>query len=300
MKRFENILFVPVGSGHDPPPAMDRAVDLAEANSARLTVFAAIPPAPMLQRIFRLGETEKTITDLLVEERSAMLDEWVDRFDSGIAIAVDVEVGRPPVEVVRAVQESGHDLVMLWSDGSDDSKAVVRRVLRTCPCPVWVLRPPLGAGRVLAAVDPDDDPELTRLTLELARSQAEQRGGDLHVVHAWQPYGHAVFLGSEYASVAPNELVGLAVEIEQAHDRAFTEALAGAGIGRSPTTHLVDGFPARAISGLIDLYRIDLLVMGSIGRSGLDGILIGNTAEQVLSQVACSVLVVKPPGFVTA
>ena len=297
MRRFENILFVPVGFAHGPPAAMDRAVELAEANDARLTVFAVVPKAPRLQRLFHLGDTEKTITDLLVAERMATLQEWADQYESSVAISVDVKVGRPPVEVVRAVQESDHDLVILWSDGSDDSRAVVRRVLRACPCPVWVLRPPVGTGRVLAAIDPDDDPELNGLILELARSQAEQRNGELHVVHAWQPYGDAMFLGTEYSPLGGPLVAKFAAEIEQAHDQAFTEVLDRVGIGRSPTTHLVDGPPARAIGGLIDLYRIDLLVMGSIGRSGLDGILIGNTAEQVLSQIACSVLVVKPPGF---
>ena len=272
---------------------------MAEANGANLTVFAVVPPAPRLQRLFRLGEAERTMSGILIDERMATLQEWADRFESRMAISVDVAVGRPPVEVVRTVQESGHDLVILWSDDSDDSRAIVRRVLRICPCPVWVLRPPVGAGRVLAAIDPDDDPELTRLILELASSQAEQRGDDVHVVHAWQPYGEGRFLGGEYAApITGNEMVGLAAVIEHVHDQAFTEALGSVGIRRGQATHLVDGPPARAIRGLIDLYRIDLLVMGSIGRSGLDGILVGNTAEQVLNQVACSVLVVKPPGFV--
>ncbi len=297
MRRFENILFVPIGFAHGPPPAMDRAVELAEANGARLTVFAVVPTAPRLQRLFRLGDTEKSVTELAVAERMATLQEWADHYESTVPISVEVEVGRRPAEVVRSVQESGHDLVVLWSDGSDDSRAVVRRVLRACPCPVWVLRPPVGAGRVLAAIDPDDDPELNRLILELARSQAEQHGDELHVVHAWQPYSDAMFLGSEFAPLGGPLVTKFAAEIEKAHDQAFTDVLDSAGIGRSPNTHLVDGPPARAIGGLIDLYRIDLLVMGSIGRSGLDDILIGNTAEQVLNQIACSVLVVKPPGF---
>lgn len=40
-------------------------------------------------------------------------------------------------------------------------------------------------------------------------------------------------------------------------------------------------------------------IMGTVGRTGIPGFLIGNTAETVLRQVACSVLAVKPTGFVT-
>jgi len=39
--------------------------------------------------------------------------------------------------------------------------------------------------------------------------------------------------------------------------------------------------------------------MGTVGRIGIRGLFIGNTAEAILNQVECSVLAVKPPGFQT-
>lgn len=45
--------------------------------------------------------------------------------------------------------------------------------------------------------------------------------------------------------------------------------------------------------------RIDLLVMGTVGRTGIPGFFIGNTADSVLRQVDCSVLAIKPDGFHT-
>jgi len=45
--------------------------------------------------------------------------------------------------------------------------------------------------------------------------------------------------------------------------------------------------------------RIDLLVMGTVCRTGSPGLIIGNTAERVLDSVKCSVLTVKPAGFVS-
>jgi nucleotide-binding universal stress UspA family protein len=44
---------------------------------------------------------------------------------------------------------------------------------------------------------------------------------------------------------------------------------------------------------------MDLIVMGTVARTGLGGLLIGNTAESVLQRVDCSVLAVKPEGFVS-
>ena len=39
--------------------------------------------------------------------------------------------------------------------------------------------------------------------------------------------------------------------------------------------------------------------MGTVGRTGIRGLFIGNTAEAILNQVKCSVLAVKPSGFET-
>lgn len=42
-----------------------------------------------------------------------------------------------------------------------------------------------------------------------------------------------------------------------------------------------------------------ILVMGTVGRTGIPGLVIGNTAEAILNQVHCSILAVKPPDFVS-
>ena len=58
------------------------------------------------------------------------------------------------------------------------------------------------------------------------------------------------------------------------------------------------GLPDVAIQHFIQAHNIHLLVMGTIGRGGIQGIMIGNTAERLLPEVHCSVLAVKPPDFV--
>lgn len=44
---------------------------------------------------------------------------------------------------------------------------------------------------------------------------------------------------------------------------------------------------------------VDLVIMGTLARSGVLGMLIGNTAEEVLDRIQCSVLALKPKGFVS-
>jgi nucleotide-binding universal stress UspA family protein len=62
---------------------------------------------------------------------------------------------------------------------------------------------------------------------------------------------------------------------------------------------LVQGEPERALSHFIDRNGIDLVVMGTVARAGIRGLVMGNTAERVLQRLRGSVLAVKPPEFVS-
>ncbi len=78
------------------------------------------------------------------------------------------------------------------------------------------------------------------------------------------------------------------------------ELLAGDTLeGLRHRIHLLEGEPRVRIPELAQQERIDLIVMGTVCRTGIPGFLIGNTAESVLQQVNASVLTVKPEGFVT-
>jgi nucleotide-binding universal stress UspA family protein len=66
-----------------------------------------------------------------------------------------------------------------------------------------------------------------------------------------------------------------------------------------PQEHLLRGSPSREIPALAKRLEADLVVMGTVGRSGIPGLLMGNTAETILYQLDCSVLAIKPPGFVS-
>ena len=63
--------------------------------------------------------------------------------------------------------------------------------------------------------------------------------------------------------------------------------------------HLVSGDAGRVLPELADRLRVSLIVMGTVARSGLSGLIMGNTAETILRSVSCSVLALKPEGFET-
>ena len=66
-----------------------------------------------------------------------------------------------------------------------------------------------------------------------------------------------------------------------------------------PQTHLLKGSPQTEIPAFSRKIKADLVVMGTVARSGIPGFFMGNTAETILSSIHCSVLAIKPTGFVT-
>ena len=63
--------------------------------------------------------------------------------------------------------------------------------------------------------------------------------------------------------------------------------------------HVVKGPAQYVVPELARELEVDLVVMGTVARTGIDGFFMGNTAESILGELDCSVLTMKPPGFVS-
>jgi universal stress protein E len=306
MKRFKNILFL-ADRDTGLSASLDRAVDVAETNDARLTVMdvtAEIGLADYIQRTYSLD-----LNAQLREQRMQFLETLTQRYtDKGIPVYTRIASGIPFIEVVRAVQRNAHDLVMKVAEhdsrlasplfGSTDM-----HLMRKCPCPVWIDR----AGdepayhRILAAVDPSNDASgnLQRLILDLATSLAEREHATLDVVHAWEMPGESM-LANGRARIPRTELDLLLEATETSHREALDRLLTAYGLStESSNVHLFKGRPAQIISGYAREQEHDLIVMGTLGRAGIAGLFIGNTAEDVLRETQTAVLSVKPDGFVS-
>jgi nucleotide-binding universal stress UspA family protein len=292
MRRFRRILVVPVTASADAPAALTEAVALAEVSGADVRVLGHLDP---LSDVEQQAAEAAGVVDLLDRVTSAVeqrMAEWIAQID-GPPVSVEVAVGSLPAVVAAAVVAGGHDLVVVAADRSVESAAASRRIVRAAPCPVWLLRPGSEGSSVLAALDLDADAEHNRLILDLARSQAGMHGGRLRVMHAWQT-GHLDLLSRaadhRLDQKTESDIVSA---VEWAHRQSMEELLGGSGdVG---DVHLVDGSPGRSILALADLYRADLVVMGAgVARAGSAEL--GSTAEQVLADGECSVLVVRGSG----
>lgn len=304
MKRFKNILYFADGAAQA-CPALDRAIALARGNQARLALFDVIGerlPGSDLQRRLKID------LEALVREgrREALEQLAVPLREPDGLIYSQVVSGVPFVEVIRAVLRNGYDLVIKPARPPEGLSERIfgstdLHLLRKCPCPVWIDRPGEANPyqRILAAVDPTAEPGSDRLVMDLATSLAAREGADLSVVHAWALEGESLLRGRR--APMPSEEVDRLVEEERGrHTEAMDHLLASYGIDlKAPGVHLVKGWPAQVIRETEENTKADLIVMGTVGRTGIPGFFIGNTAEEVLQATRASILAVKPAGFVS-
>jgi nucleotide-binding universal stress UspA family protein len=228
--------------------------------------------------------------------------------ERGIDVDIVVTKGSAFVELIRRVVTHDHDLVIKTAQGLESRLGgllgtTALHLMRKCPVPVWVVKPKQAKpfGRVLAAVDPKPEIEgvdaLSVKVVELAASLAATGRAELHIMHAWWLSSEAM-LRSRRLNVPPAEVDSLLREVRAAAEKSLQALVESVELSHIPyTLHILKGQPYEVISSFAS--QSDLAVMGTLSRGGVDGLLIGNTAERILQQVECSVLAVKPAGFRT-
>lgn len=310
MKCFKNILFFTKGLEVD-KPALVQAAGLAARIEAQLTVFTVVEELP--REMLRLAAAMPL--DALQTMAIADARDRIECFATSVEtivppVAIMVSCGDPCTEIVRAVLHQQYDLVMIVGG---TGKGIRERILgstgmhlmRKCPCPVWVVKSTQrkSFSRILAAVDPDPRDvvrdELNTRIINLAASLAKLDNGELHVVHAWQRTDE-IRLGRRHSEVPASDPDEWARRTSEARQRSLGDLLAQSDLDRlTCQTHLLKGDPGVVIPDVAAKEQIDLIVMGTVARVGLEGFFIGNTAETVLNRVTCSVLTIKPQGFVS-
>lgn len=310
MQRFKDILIV-VEDNTLGKALLAQGAALARKNRARLTV-AILVEAFTYQpsRLVSAGTAAEPPVSI-VEKPGQSLEQLISSLrQKEIEAEVNVLSGTPCLEIIQTVIRNRHDLVMIMAGGQGGLKEKLfggtpMQLLRKCPCPVWVMKPsqPRPYRRILAAVDPDpfdqERDSLNKTIMELATSLAQLEQSELHIVHAWTLVGEAILRGPR-GNLGKTEMYRLLFETRQKQESLLNDLLRPYGLSKlKHRVHLLKGEPGRVIAGVAQAQGIDLIVMGTVCRTGIAGLLIGNTAETVLRQVDCAVLAVKPQGFVS-
>ena len=301
MQQFKNILLV-IDPEVDGTAALEKAITLAKQNGASLTLFSVLDKPPGLSR------NESVLQHQLVssiDERKEWLRGLLIKHDE-IKVMINVVEGTHFLEIIRQVLREQHDLLITTAEEKQGIRSRLfgttsMHLMRKCPCPVWVVKriQTRPFQRILAAVDPTDRhlkrDSLNPLILRLAASLASKEAAELHIIHVRD------LLGRRYVRRMSKQDVQELITHEKIQYQQRMDTLLNQVdfTGLKLHMHLIEGDPDFLIPKLVATEDIDLLVMGTVCRTGIAGFLIGNTAEEVLNQVDCSVLTLKPEGFIT-
>lgn len=287
--------------------ALAQAVWLARHSSAEIMLAHTLPN---LRQVVHTASTRAKL-DLLqgdgsefeLEVRKSsdlkMKRMIADLGASDLSIKYETLIGEPYIELTHAVQAENYDLLLAGSRGLSNwtqffvgSTAV--RLIRKCPATVWIAK----AGhterlaKVLAPTDFSD------VSLKAARQGywlAKQSGAEFHLLHVIDSMDvpEDVFAKAAEGSTIRDEINREAKN----HMESFLATLDNDT--SSVNVHLTWGSPWKETKRIAEQLNADLITMGTIGRTGIQGVFLGNTAEKILNACDVSILAVKPDDYVS-
>ncbi len=309
MNRFNKILFVADGTAGE-KTALTKTLQLARDIKAKVSVIDVVEAAEnfaITDVAMDMISLQRQLLKIRKEELVALAKSAKPR-GSTISIPVIIGEGKDFIEIVRTVEKEGFDLVVKASGKPHVTgmlfSTLDMNLVRKCPCPVLILKPrkKISHSKILASVDlrvkDKTDRNMDRTILELAASLASMEKGKLHVLHAWHVAAEKRLKNRKGVQAAYKSLSTMLRDMRKV-EKTHLEELAGEYAVGSADTHLIKGEPENVIPRFVRSKRIDLVVMGTVGRSGIKGFFMGNTAEKILNNINCSVLAIKPAGWKT-
>ncbi len=305
MNQFKRIL-VAIDTRLKHHPIFDEAMEIAKQTGATIKLMDVVPEFPWIVRM-TLGNHKEVQLAIENEKKSRLAELANIARSQNINVETHLASGKASTEIVQEVIRGKHDLALAVAKGESSGKIgffgrTSQRLLRTCPCPLWLVAPGTTPkfknilGCVETSTDNEVDAELNDLIYDLASSISDYHGGKLSILHTWSLWNERMLL-SRMKSEDFNDLQAKSLEHESRLLDAFMQKH-GASIDDA-NVHLFKGEPDEVISDFIRSEGIDLVVLGTVAKSGLGGEIAGNTSEKILGRIECSVLALKPSGFVS-
>lgn len=306
--RFKNIL-VAVDFSPSTPATLNQALRLAKAGQSRVTLAHCVPDiariiastprfiAGMPQLAMLYGDIDQTQQNFK-QDAAAQLSELTAALPTADhEISSAVLVGDPNVAISQAVEKQSYDLVVCGTRGTGTWEkflvgSTAKRLVRDCPTSVLVVndehrhRPKV----VMAAVDFSS---VSLKALSTLSSIATYWSSELHVLHVVE----SLEISADAVKRNPQaQRLRNEINDETAERILALVKRADVELGKV-RVHVSWGTPWREVTRTAERINAELIAIGTVGRSGIKGLLIGNTAEKVLSACRRSILTVKPDDF---
>lgn len=295
MNSFEHIL-VGTDLSEESNHAIRTGIGLCMASGQRLHVVHAIPES-VRSAAAAQASTQREKIQHEVEKRILSLAESMgNEAATSLELSLYVRYGRPERVICDVASEAKPDLIVLGRHGRHMLEhlflgSTTAKIARASNVPLLITRASTAIATryrsILAAVDLGD---LSPKVLEIAGEFARKAEARLHVLHVYESIGLY-----EYTSLTPNVPTSrydqdMAASAREGMDQLIDDA----GLsGLRPSAYVRPGMPAGEILYQSEKMRIDLIVVGSHQRQGLDRFLLGNTADRIMRRALGDVLVVK-------
>lgn len=309
MKRFKNILIkVNETIAPETDVAILRGIELAQRTGATITLFDVIEPPESILSSYAEIVSPIELTELIVAQRLDQLTEVAQKLQgNGVKISAQVSEGKNFLEVVKAVIVNKCDLLIKVANDCEKSfDSSDFHIMRKCPKPVWLIKAKQQSTRVkkvLAAVDLSMEQHaegraMNRMIMDIATSISDFTKSQLAVMSCWKLYGEEALRRGAFTRISPEKIELLLKKEEQEYKESL-DILVGEYKRSEFDQVLIKGMPKTLIPEYVNSNEIDTVIMGTIGRSGVPGLLIGNTSETVLQAINSSVITLKPADFVS-
>lgn len=303
MEQFQHILVV-VDPTTNNQKALKRAIDLAQRTHSNLTAFLSIYDFSYEMTTMLSSDERESMRQSVINDRKQWIEQIIDDLPhENVFISSKVVWHNRPFEaIIEQVIEHKHDLVIKGTHQHDKFKSVIFtptdwNVLRKCPSPVLLVKEHTWPknGNILAALNiGSDEPEhqsLNNKITQTANDLASLISGNVHLVNSYPgtPVNIAIEI-PEFDSAEYNNTM------LKHHQQAMIEHADKFNIDRT-CTYVKEGLPETVIERMSQKLDAELVILGTIGRTGLSAAFIGNTAEHVIDKLNCDVLALKPDGY---
>jgi nucleotide-binding universal stress UspA family protein len=296
MDKFRK-LFVAIDFSPNSDEALRQAHDRALSTGAQLAVCHIVPNELRSNLLFpdvsRIAALKFPLEmKQIAEAAAARVAEITGRTEGEFELIVDD--GTPQALILNRAEEWLADLIIVGSHGQTSAAdallgSVTDSVIRHAHCPVLIVRPGKRTGRIIVGTD-FSDPVLP--ALRAAGDEAERTGAELTVVHSldmvWSLAAYpALAFGGAPFNISAEQIK----ELELVATQRLEESLKQLNV--SGDTLVTTGPAGTALIDIASERKADLIVVGTIGRTGLRRALLGSVAETVAKGAPCSVLIIR-------
>jgi len=306
LAEFQHILVATDFSPHS-EAALTQAIWLARRSAAKVVLLHVLPDlrqtllaaSPNSSLDIFAGKSDDFQNDICRDAITRMQALITEHHAEDLDIRCETLVGDASIAIIHAVQQDHHDLVLVGTRGHSTWEqfflgSTAKRLIRKCPSPVWAVKAEhTGTPRsVMAATDfSEASTQAALVGLDIARLA----GAEFHLFHVIDSKDVPEGL---IERLAPGATLREEINANaKTRLEAFVELLDPGAM--AVQSHLSWGIPSQEVARMADHLNIDLLVLGTVGRSGIKGVVLGNTAEKVIDTCHCSTLTLKPEGFIS-